>query len=118
SVTALSDTLRKVYADTGVRLVRATVKDRAGDTAQKAFSVRVTIYKRLTGVVYFGAEEAQNIVAFNGKLWVMGGNSYHSYTPDIWSSPDGVTWTKVVDNFPPGWNAYFPAIAFKGKLWV
>ncbi len=37
-------------------------------------------------------------VVYDGKMWVMGGNSnYDSYTyhNDVWSSTDGITWTEV-----------------------
>ena len=38
------------------------------------------------------------VLSYNNKLWVLGGETDPStYHRDVWSSPDGVTWTEVVD---------------------
>ena len=32
-------------------------------------------------------------MAFNNKLWVIGGRTGSTYTNDVWYSPDGTNWT-------------------------
>lgn len=44
-------------------------------------------------------------VAFQNKMWILGGYDMgrmkgDTFLEDIWSSPDGVTWTLVTDNAP------------------
>ena len=54
----------------------------------------------------------------NGKLWVVGGQGASSRLNDVWSSPDGVTWTQELANAP--WTARnsHTLTAFNGKLWL
>lgn len=58
-------------------------------------------------------------VAFNNKLWVIGGLDIN-FQPlaDVWSSSDGITWTQATAT--AGWAARSgPAVAaFGGKLWL
>jgi hypothetical protein len=59
-------------------------------------------------------------VAFDNKLWVVAGitNIYGDYQNDIWSSEDGVLWSKALK------GKYFPSrfahtlTVFKNKMWV
>lgn len=56
-------------------------------------------------------------VAFNNKLWVLGGND-GGYKKDVWSSADGITW--VQETAAAGWSprGYHKALVFDGKIWV
>ena len=56
----------------------------------------------------------------NGKLWLMGGLTYPGEKPtnDVWSSPDGATWTKVKDNAQWEKRSNFGCIGYNGLLWV
>jgi peptidoglycan hydrolase-like protein with peptidoglycan-binding domain len=67
------------------------------------------------------------VTVFNNKIWVMGGYNVSGQAfNDIWSSPDGVTWTHVdTDPSLPGiqdapWYARysFTSLSFNNKLWV
>jgi len=45
-------------------------------------------------------------VVYNKKIWVFGGRGpTGAYLNDVWSSPDGTTWTLETDN--PGWTGRF-----------
>ncbi len=61
----------------------------------------------------------------DGKIWLLGGGTYdtpdypyRNYYNDVWSSPDGVTWTQVLDEAPWEPRQYHDVAAFDGKLWV
>ena len=61
------------------------------------------------------------VLAFDNKLWVMGGGNYlpaYEDHNDVWSSADGVRWTKVADKAP--WHAriWFSALEYKNRMWV
>jgi hypothetical protein len=49
------------------------------------------------GTAAFGARTRHVTVSFQGKLWVIGGLDGGGYKRDVWSSPDGVTWTQGAD---------------------
>ena len=58
------------------------------------------------------------VAELGGKLWVVGGQGASSRLNDVWSSPDGVTWTQELANAP--WTARnsHTLTAFNGKLWL
>ena len=79
-----------------------------------------------TGTI-FSPRDRHTIVAFNNKLWVIGGwdelpqlGGTGTRFNDVWSSPDGVTWTQQI---PAGGTIFSPrlghaAVVYGGKLWV
>ena len=78
------------------------------------------------------ARTSHTSVVFNSKIWVLGGDDGNKRN-DVWSSPDGKTWT---ESTPPGeatkdtdggngtaanwWTARFlhTSVVFQGKIWV
>jgi hypothetical protein len=53
-------------------------------------------------------------VVFDDRMWVIAGDE----KSDVWSSPDGITWTEENHDAPFG-SRYSPYVtAFKGKLWL
>jgi N-acetylneuraminic acid mutarotase len=99
-------------------------------------SVRNDIWRSSDGVNWSRATPAGTIftpraghavVAFNNKLWVIGGGDNvaaaggaSTRMNDVWSSSDGITWTQQT---PAGSNIFSPrmghaAVVFGGKLWV
>lgn len=62
----------------------------------------------------FGVNENFKAIAFNNKLWVMGGNS-----ASTWSSSDGLVWeehTALTTSLPQ--YVKFDMVEMMGKLWV
>jgi hypothetical protein len=64
-------------------------------------------------------------VAFGGKLWLLGGGTYNTprhpsrtYHNDVWSSSDGVSWDRVVDQAPWPARQYHSVAVFDEKMWV
>ena len=75
------------------------------------------------------ARSLHTSVVFDSKIWVMGGNDGNDRN-DVWSSPDGATWT---ESTPPGsaekdtdgtdanwWTARngHTSVVFNSKIWV
>jgi len=79
-----------------------------------------------TGTI-FPPRDRHAVVAFNNKLWVIGGwdeipaiGGTGTRFNDVWSSPDGVNWTQQT---PAGGTIFSPrlghvALVYGGKLWV
>ena len=63
------------------------------------------------------ARSEHTSVMFNSKIWVLGGDDGNTRN-DVWSSPDGKTWTQV--NAAADWKARseHTSVVFKGKIWV
>jgi hypothetical protein len=64
-------------------------------------------------------------VVFGGKLWLLGGGTYETprhpvrnFHHDVWSSSDGVTWDRVLDQAPWSARQYHNVAVFDGKMWV
>ena len=63
------------------------------------------------------------VVAFDGRIWVLGGFTYPSGrnpepSNDVWYSANGVSWTEATDS--AGWSKRYghAAVVFEGKIWV
>src|SRR5690606_32492562 len=60
-------------------------------------------------------------LAFDGKLWVMGGGARNPQalpTNDVWSSPDGVHWTQVTSSAPWKPRLWFSTLVYRDRMWV
>jgi hypothetical protein len=77
--------------------------------------------------VPWGPRALHHTVAFQDKIWVMGGQTMPGFAPapeafynDVWNSPDGVNWQQVT---PQGetWSprgAIMGSVVFNDRLWV
>ncbi len=57
----------------------------------------------------------------NGKIYVFGGGTYlpeFNTTSDVWSSEDGVNWTKVSDKVPWSGRLWFTSAVYRNRIWV
>jgi len=57
-------------------------------------------------------------LAFNSQLWVIGGDSNGTPMNDVWSSPDGLTWSPITTGaiFAPRFG--HASVVFNSKMWV
>ncbi len=78
----------------------------------------------------YGPRSACAVGVYKDRLWVMGGwvarpndppeKHYKTATSlnDVWSSPDGVHWTRVLEHAPWSERLWFVSETFAGRLWV
>jgi hypothetical protein len=64
-------------------------------------------------------------VVLNGRMWVLGGGTYDTpkvsdrrFFNDVWSSADGVAWTRHLEEAPWPPRQYHDVVAFDGRMWV
>jgi len=76
-----------------------------------------------TGAI-FSPRSSHRVVAFNNRLWVIGGLDYFTtegstpnFNNEVWSSADGVSWTQHPN---PGFaaRASHEAVVLNGRLWI
>lgn len=61
----------------------------------------------------------------NGRLWILGGGTYDTperkermFYNDVWSTADGIRWTRHTEAAPWRARQYHDVAAFDGRLWV
>lgn len=64
--------------------------------------------------------DSQGEVVFDNKLWIFGGwfNSFEAPPRDVWSSPDGKTWSRVTASAPWQHSDLPMSLAFKNQMWM
>jgi hypothetical protein len=75
----------------------------------------------------WGQRNLHVTMVFDGKLWVMGGQTVPQFVPgvaeafynDVWSSPDGASWTRVTEHAPWSPRGMIQgSIEFRGRMWL
>lgn len=78
----------------------------------------------------YGKRVAAAVATFDDKLWLMGGWTETPNTPpekgypnsttynDVWSSPDGASWTRVAEHAPWAPRTWSVAAVYAGRLWL
>ncbi len=56
--------------------------------------------------------------AFDGKLWIIGGEDSQIRYSDIWNSADGIHWTRQRDNLPFGKRSGSQVVTLHGQLYL
>jgi hypothetical protein len=72
-------------------------------------------WTRATGSANWSPRYSHTSVAFEGRIWVIGGSSYRS---DVWYSSDGTDWTQATNSAPWVGREDFVAEVLNGKIFV
>jgi len=80
-------------------------------------------WTEVTGDAPFPARFGHTSVVFDGRMWVIGGyaddgTGTYVYKNDVWSSPDGVTWTEETDSASFPARNFHSSVVFDGRMWV
>lgn len=78
-------------------------------------------WNQTNGAAPFGGRYGSQALAYNGKLWLIGGNQSGTIMNDVWNSSDGVSWTQVLANGPPSASQFaaredFGAVVFNNQM--
>ena len=58
-------------------------------------------------------------VVHDGRMWIIGGDANQGhYQDDVWSSTDGITWTRVLDPVPWAPRALHYTAAHNDLIWI
>ncbi|BCD96532.1 hypothetical protein [Marinagarivorans cellulosilyticus] len=72
----------------------------------------------------FSVRQEHKVVAFNDKLWLIGGTTYNTSTTlnealnDVWSSEDGKTWVQELENAPFAVRRDHALLVHNNRMWV
>lgn len=78
----------------------------------------------------YGSRAASAVVVFGGKMWLLGGRTSGQNTPpekaypkfttfnDVWSSPDGVNWTRVLEHAPWRPRMWTVSKVYANRMWL
>lgn len=62
---------------------------------------------------------------FKGRIWILGGGTYdtpktprRNFHSDVWSSPDGIRWTRATERAPWAPRQYHDVAVYDDRLWV
>ena len=55
---------------------------------------------------------------FNGKMWVIGGQSLSQMNNDVYSSVDGINWTLETASAAFSPRGFFTCVVMAGKIWI
>jgi len=60
-------------------------------------------------------------LVFDNRMWVFGGGNYRptylGYN-DVWTSSDGVHWTRITDHAPWSHRIWFSTVVYRNRMWV
>jgi hypothetical protein len=84
-------------------------------------------WTRVTNNVPWGPRALHSTVAYQEKIWIIGGQtmpafaeSKEAFFSDVWNSSDGVTWQRIVPK-KPAWKPrgmISGSVVFKGRIWL
>ena len=122
--TALTPIRRDAYNTSYVQFGEAVyaLGDHSGNYERMSFTPRVRRTAdfrnwedlgrdtNMPGRIFYG------LVVFNNKIWVLSGYDGTRFHNDVWSSPDGVRWTRVVANAPWSPRTGGTVYVFRNKI--
>ncbi|WP_108125826.1 kelch repeat-containing protein [Saccharospirillum mangrovi] len=66
----------------------------------------------------FTGRSGHQVVAFNQRLWLVGGQDRYGYQSDVWSSADGLHWERLLTQAPFAGRRGHALVVFDQRLWV
>ncbi|MEM6344131.1 MAG: hypothetical protein AAF927_09635 [Bacteroidota bacterium] len=83
------------------------------------FRTRASVIANLQSTAPWSARAGHTVLNFNGKMWVIGGDSGNGGRfNDVWSTSDGVNWTEEVNSAPWEARTVHSSVVFDNKMWV
>lgn len=76
------------------------------------------VWNPVNAVSAWSPRQGHAAVAFNNKLWILGGLDAGGYKNDVWSSSNGVSWIQEVASANWPIRAFHKALVFDSKLWI
>ena len=77
-------------------------------------------WRQVTTNAGFPARSYPLVLVFQNRLWVIGGFDQNGdLLTDVWSSPDGIAWTRATNTLPvAAAGTRLPGVVFGGRMWI
>ena len=124
---AVSDGLsppQRATAAVTVRLAKNGIFVLGGDGGSRMNDVwssvdgAIWMQEKADNTEFWPAREEHQVVAHNGRLWVLGGQIDGSRTSDVWSSVDGKNWTEETAEAAWSERDRHQAVVHNGRMYV
>ena len=124
---AVSDGLsppQRATAAVTVRLAKNGIFVLGGDGGSRMNDVwssvdgAIWMQEKADNTEFWQAREEHQVVAHNGRLWVLGGQIDGSRTSDVWSSVDGKNWTEETAEAAWSERDRHQALVHNGRMYV
>lgn len=81
---------------------------------------RTADWVQVTNKAPWQPRDSSGELVFQDRLWILGGwfDSYSAPPRDVWSSPDGQTWTLAVQEAPWKYSDLPMTLTFKDRMWM
>lgn len=94
-----------------------------GDLSDVWSSADGAAWTRVTGAAPWAARNGHSALAYDGRLWVLGGwgrrdDGSEGNLADVWSTADGATWRRESAKAPWAPRNHQAVVAFADRLWV
>jgi len=81
-------------------------------------------WTKVNATAPFGGRYGSQVLSYNGKLWLIGGNNSGTLMNDVWNSSNGSAWSQVLAPSANGTPTQFPpredfgALVYNNAMWV
>ena len=75
-------------------------------------------WTRATDTASTNGRDNHSSVVFDGRIWLIGGNSDMTSRNDVWSSSDGTNWTQATASAPWTARSAHTSVVFDNQIWV
>ena len=82
------------------------------------FTTRPVKVNELVSDAEFEGRSEHTVLVFDGKLWMIGGVDRFERSDEVWSSEDGINWTKITNNAGFESRGEHASVVFNNKIWV
>ena len=119
--TTVTFTPSSLSQGTSTATISNSVKDLNGNPMAQSYSwsfENLGSWELVTSSAPWGNRSEHSVVAYNNKLWLMGGYLSSTRKNDVWYSTDGTNWTETTSS--ADWSARNDAasLVFDNKIWI
>jgi thermitase len=112
-----------IFTVTLITTNRTTGRSGAAYHSVHALSDKAGVsWEEATGRASFSPRRSHTTGVFHDRMWVLagdqGGDVTRAYTNDVWSSPDGVNWTRVTGAASFSGRSCHSSVIYDDRIWV
>ncbi|MGB5820986.1 MAG: kelch repeat-containing protein [Saonia sp.] len=100
------------------RVIASDINSATTDSEIYNFTTRPVKVNELVSEAEFEGRSEHTVLVFDGKLWIIGGVDRFERSDEVWSSEDGINWTKITNNAGFESRGEHTSVVFNNRIWV